>query len=55
VHTHMDMLNVCHLAGIAARLNRPLKWDSKREQIVGDDVANAMLKREYRDGYEIEM
>ncbi len=55
VHTHMEMLNVCHLAGISARLGRDLKWDDANEQIVGDDEANAMLARPYREGYEIEM
>ncbi len=54
VHSHMKMLNTCHLAGIAARLDRSLKWDDDAEQIVGDDQANAMLAREYRAGYEIE-
>jgi hypothetical protein len=51
----MQMLNVCHLAGISARLGRSLKWDAVTEQIVGDDQANAMLARPYRQGYEIEM
>lgn len=55
VHSHMEMLNVCHLAGISARLGRGLKWDDSAEQIVGDDEANAMLGRPYRSGYEIEM
>ena len=56
VHTHMKMLNVCHLAGISARLGgKELKWDDKAEQIVGDDLANSMVKREYREGYEINM
>ena len=55
VHSHMEMLNVCHLAGISARLGRDLKWDAQTETIVGDDQANSMLKRDYRKGYEIEM
>lgn len=55
VHSHMEMLNICHLAGISARFGRELKWDNKTEQIVGDDQANAFLKREYREGYEIQM
>lgn len=55
VHSHMEMLNVCHLAGISARLGRDLKWDDASEQIVGDDEANSMLARPYREGYEIEM
>ncbi len=54
VHTHMEMLNVCHLAGISARLGRDLKWDNNSEMIVGDEQANAMLARPYRSGYEIE-
>ncbi|MFG0261052.1 MAG: Gfo/Idh/MocA family protein, partial [Novipirellula sp. JB048] len=55
VHTHMEMLNVCHLAGISARLGRELKWDQASEQIVGDDEANGFLARPYRDGYQIEL
>ena len=56
VHSHMEMLNICHLAGISARFGgRELKWDDKNEQIVGDDQANAFLKRDYREGYEIKM
>lgn len=54
VHSHMQMLNVCHLAGITARLGRELKWDNDSEQIVGDDEANGFLARPYRSGYEIE-
>ena len=43
----------CHLANISMRLGRPLKWDAKREQIVGDDRANNYLKREQRKGFEV--
>ncbi|MEL6104518.1 MAG: Gfo/Idh/MocA family oxidoreductase [Planctomycetota bacterium] len=55
VHTHMEMLNLCHLAGISARFGRDLKWNNASEQIVGDEQANAFLGRPYRSGYEIEM
>ena len=55
VHSHMKMLNICHLAGISARLGRSLTWDDASEQIVGDEQANAMLARPSRKGYEIEM
>lgn len=55
VHSHMEMLNICHLAGISARLGRELRWDHSAEEIVGDSQANSMLARPYRDGYEIEM
>ena len=55
VHSHMRALNICHLAGISARLGRKVQWDAKSQQITGDEQANAMLSREYRSGYEIEM
>jgi predicted dehydrogenase len=55
VHTHMEMLNICHLAGISARLGREVQWDGVTEQIVGDEQANSFVAREYRKGYEIEM
>ena len=55
VHSHMQMLNICHLAGISARFGRPLKWDDTKEEIVGDDQANAFLSRPIREGFEIEM
>ena len=55
VHSHMQMLNICHLAGISARLGRGFKWDDKAEQIVGDDLANSFLSRPYRKGFEINM
>ena len=54
VHSHMRGLDVCHLAGIAARLGRGLKWDAAAGKIVGDDQADAMLARPYRTGWEIE-
>jgi len=55
VHSHMRMLNICHLAGISARFGRKLNWDDTNEVITGDDQANAFLKRAYREGYEIQM
>ena len=51
----MEALNICHLAGISGRLGRTVKWDAAAEQIVGDEQANAMLARPYRDGFAIEM
>jgi hypothetical protein len=35
------------------RLNRPLTWDPKAREIVGDAQANGFLARESRKGYEI--
>lgn len=55
VVTHMQALNVCHLAGIAARVGRTIQWDGQAEQIVGDDEANSLVARPYREGFEIDM
>ena len=55
VHSHMKMLNVCHLAGICSRLGRKVRWDQSSEMIVGDELAAKMMKRPYREGFEIEM
>lgn len=42
---------VCHLNGIAERLNRPIKWDPVREQIVGDEYASRWVDRPRRSPY----
>jgi predicted dehydrogenase len=55
VWSHNRMLEICHLANIAMRLDRPLAWDPVKREIVGDDQASGFLSREYRSGYEIEM
>ena len=44
---------ICQLSAIAQRLGRPLKWDPKTEQIVGDKEASAMQDRPRRKGYEM--
>jgi len=40
---------LCHLGNIATRLGRSLEFDPKMEQIVGDNEANALVRREYRE------
>ncbi|QDT65837.1 Gfo/Idh/MocA family protein [Calycomorphotria hydatis] len=52
VWSHHRAITTCHLAGIASRLNRSIEWDSAKEAIVGDEIANSMLAREQRKGYE---
>ena len=46
-------VSVCHLTNISLRLGRKLAWDPAAEQIVGDEEANAWLKREQREPYTI--
>jgi predicted dehydrogenase len=43
----------CHLANIAARLGRTIRWDSANEKIVGDDEAAAMLDRPHRSPWTV--
>ena len=42
---------VCHLGNLAARLKRTLVFDGEKEQVVGDEEANRLLAREYREGH----
>lgn len=42
---------VCHLNVIAAQLGRPIKWDPKREEILGDPIASRFLDRPRRAPY----
>ena len=30
------------------KLGRSLRWDGSRQQVVGDDEANRLLRRQYR-------
>ena len=42
-------ISIAHLANIGLRLGREtLRWDPAKEQVVGDDEANAMLSRPMR-------
>ncbi|HOV75531.1 MAG TPA: Gfo/Idh/MocA family oxidoreductase [Candidatus Hydrogenedentes bacterium] len=39
---------ICHLADIAMRLKRRLRWDPAKERFIADDEANRMLSRAMR-------
>lgn len=41
-------VNACHLANIAVRLRRYIRWDSKKEQIVGDPKGQKLVGSPYR-------
>lgn len=53
VFSHHRSLSNCHLANIALRLNRDLKWDPVQEAMIGDDEAQLFVARAQRKGYEI--
>jgi hypothetical protein len=38
----------CILANLSMKVGRTLTWDAERQQVVGDDEANRMLRRPYR-------
>ena len=40
---------LCHLGNIATRLSRSLNFDPQKEQVIGDEEANRLVAREYRD------
>ncbi len=43
--------SLCHLANIATRTGRTLRFDGAKEQVVADDEANALIRRTYREGH----
>lgn len=53
VFSHHRAISTCHLANIALRLDRELKWDPEKEEIVGDEQAQSFVARKQRAGYEI--
>lgn len=44
---------ICQLSGITERLNRPIHWDPKTEQIIGDSAARRMMDRPRRAPYTL--
>ena len=41
--------SLCHLGNIATRLGRSLTFHPETEQIIGDEEANTLVRRQYRD------
>ena len=55
VFSHHRALSTCHLAGIAARLNRKIQWDPVNQTILNDPLAQSFVRREPRKGFEIDV
>ena len=55
VRTHHRSATACHLANIAMRLDRELQWNPDAEDFIDDPDATAMLSRDQRTPYEIEV
>ena len=44
--------NLALLGMLSYKLGRSVEWDGEKEQCVGDEDANKLLRREYRKGWE---
>ncbi|MDO4559187.1 MAG: hypothetical protein Q4C47_09490, partial [Planctomycetia bacterium] len=53
VYSHVNTVNVCHMANICLRTGRPLQWDPQKREFVADAQATAMMDREQRRGFEV--
>ncbi len=49
---HNSMI-ACHLANIAQRLGRQVKWDVEKEMVIGDPEAQDYISREYRAPWKL--
>jgi predicted dehydrogenase len=45
----------CHLANLSMKLGRKLAWDPRKEEVVNDREANALLERPYRKPWDAEL
>jgi hypothetical protein len=45
--------NTCHLGNISYKLGRKLEWDAQAERFKNDTIADSLLSREPRKGYEL--
>ena len=44
--------NMSLLAMLSLKIGRSIQWDADKQVIIGDDAANALLKREYRSPWQ---
>ena len=49
------VVTTCHLANLSMKLGRKIRWDSEKEQAIGDAEANALLSRPYRKPWDAEL
>lgn len=49
VETAHRSVSVCHIANICRFLGRPLRWNPQREEFEGDEQANRMRSRAFRE------
>ncbi|MCK4872923.1 MAG: Gfo/Idh/MocA family oxidoreductase [Phycisphaerales bacterium] len=44
---------ISHLSDLCIRLNKPIKWDPDREQVIDDDAASHLLQRDMRAPWKL--
>lgn len=47
--------NLGHLMNISWQVGRGVHWDGEKEQVIGDDEANALVTKPYRKGWELKV
>jgi predicted dehydrogenase len=47
--------NPGHLMNIAWKVGRKIRWDAQKEQVVGDEEANALVTKPYRAPWKLEV
>ncbi len=47
-----DATNMSLLGMLSMKLGRSIQWDGDKEQVIGDEQANALLKRPYRGSWK---
>ena len=45
----------CHLANLAMKLGRTLRWDAQKQEIADDRDASKLLTKEYRSPWDQEL
>ena len=53
VESQHRSVSTCHLANIAVKVGRTLRWDPKEEAFNDDKEANGLLRRPQRSGFEV--
>jgi predicted dehydrogenase len=51
IEIHHYSACLCHLGNIATRVGRTLNFDGQAEKFIGDDEANQLVRRQYREGH----